>query len=119
MGRAQPTNLRIRKITAATGIITTVAGTGKLSLSGNGGLATAADGYPGWLALGPDGSIYFTDDGDGRLNGNERVRKVLPNGTITTIAGTGVSGVGVDGGQATATQLRSVGGVALDANGNL
>lgn len=73
-------NLRIRKI-AANGVITTVAGTGRFSRSGDGGPATSADSAPGWLALGPDGSIYFTDDGDARFNGNKRVRKVAPNGS--------------------------------------
>ncbi len=111
-------NFRVRKI-APNGVISTVAGTGRLSLSGSGGPATAADSAPGWLALGPDGSIYFTDDGDGRLFGNSRVRKVAPNGTISTVAGTGVDGFTGDGGPATAAQLRSVSGVAVDAAGNI
>jgi uncharacterized protein (TIGR03437 family) len=111
-------NLRIRKITPA-GVISTVAGTGRFTLSGSGGPATAADSAPGWLALGPDGSIYFTDDGDGRFAGNSRVRKVAPNGTITTVAGTGVDGFTGDGGPATAAQLRSASGVAVDAAGNI
>jgi len=111
-------NFRVRKI-AANGVISTVAGTGRLSLSGSGGPATAADSAPGWLALGPDGSIYFTDDGDGRLFGNSRVRKVAPNGIISTVAGTGVDGFNGDGGPATAAQLRSASGVAVDSAGNI
>jgi serine/threonine-protein kinase len=111
-------NFRVRKITPA-GIISTVAGSGRLSLSGDGGLATAADSGPGWLALGPDGSIYFTDDGDARFWGNARVRKVAPNGIITTVAGTGADGYTGDGGPATAAQLRGVGGVAVDPGGNI
>lgn len=54
-------NLRIRKI-AVNGTITTVAGTGKFTLSGDGEPATAADSFPGFLTFGPDGSLYFTDD---------------------------------------------------------
>ncbi len=111
-------NLRIRKITPA-GIISTVAGTGRFSLSGDGGPATAADAFPCWLALGPDGSLYFTDDGDGRSNGSKRLRRVSPTGVISTVAGTGVAGFTGDGGPATAAQLRSASGVAVDAGGNI
>ncbi|MFN0102495.1 MAG: IPT/TIG domain-containing protein [Bryobacteraceae bacterium] len=111
-------NFRIRKI-ATTGVISTVAGTGRFSLSGDGGPATAADSLPCWIALGPDGSLYFSDDGDARLNGNKRVRRVAPNGIISTVAGTGVSGFTGDGGPATQAQLRSVSGVAVDAGGNI
>jgi uncharacterized protein (TIGR03437 family) len=111
-------NFRIRKISTA-GIITTVAGTGRFSLSGDGGPATAADGAPCWLAIAPDGSIVYTDDGDGRLNGNKRVRRVGTNGIVTTIAGTGISGFTGDGGPARTAQIRSASGVAVDANGNV
>jgi uncharacterized protein (TIGR03437 family) len=111
-------NLRIRKI-ASSGVISTIAGTGRFSLSGDGGPATAADAYPCWLALGPDGSLYFTDDGDGRSNGNKRVRRVSPTGVISTVAGTGVVGFTGDGGPATAAQLRSASGVAVDGGGNI
>jgi len=111
-------NFRVRKI-ATTGIITTVAGTGRVSLSGDGGLATAADSYPCWLAIGPDNTLYFTDDYDARLSGNKRIRRVLANGTIVTVAGTGISGFNGDGGPATAAQIRSASGVAVDAAGNI
>jgi uncharacterized protein (TIGR03437 family) len=111
-------NYRIRRITPA-GIITTVAGTGRLSLSGDNGPATAADAAPCWLALGPDGSIFFTDDGDARFFGYKRVRRVAPNGVITTVAGTGVAAYAGDGGPAAASQFRSVSGVAVDAGGNV
>ena len=111
-------NLRIRKI-APTGIITTVAGTGRFSLSGDGGLATASDAYPCWIALGPDGLLYFTDDGDARSNGNKRVRRVNANGTVTTVAGTGVLGFTGDGGPATQAQIRSASGIAVDGGGNI
>lgn len=112
-------NRRIRKI-AANGTITTVAGSGRCPvLSGDGGPATAADACPGWMALGPDGSIYFTDDGDTRFYGYPRVRKVSPQGIITTVAGSGTRGFLGDGGPASASQLRSAGGVAVDLNGNV
>ena len=112
-------NWRVRKI-AANGTISTVAGTGRCQTqSGDGGFATSADSCPCWLALGPDGSIYFTDDGDGRLFAFARVRKVGTNGIITTVAGTGVSGFSGDGGPAASAQLRSTSGVAVDSTGNI
>jgi uncharacterized protein (TIGR03437 family) len=111
-------NYRIRRISTA-GVITTVAGTGGTSRSGDGGPATAADSLPVWFALAPDGSIYFTDDFDERFNGHKRVRRVAPNGVITTVAGTGVAGFSGDGGPATQAQFRSVSGVAVDSGGNI
>ncbi len=111
-------NRRVRKI-AASGNISTVAGTGGFSQSGDGGPATSADSLPGWLALGPDGSIYFTDDGNATFPGFSRVRKVAPNGTISTVAGTGVSGFTGDGGPAKTAQFVSAGGVAVDSGGNV
>ncbi len=111
-------NLRIRKITPA-GVITTVGGTGRVSLSGNGGLATGTDMAPYWLAVARDGTIYASDDGDGRLNGFKRVRKISTNGIITTVTGTGTAAYSGDGGPATLAQFRSVSGVAVDLNGNI
>ena len=111
-------NLRVRKI-AANGTISTVAGTGKLSKSGDGGPATSADSCPGWLALGPDGSVYFTDDGNATSPCYKRVRKVSPSGVITTVAGTGTSGFTGDGGPGPAAQLRSAEGVSVDSGGNV
>lgn len=110
-------NFRIRRISTA-GVITTVAGTGRVSLSGDGGPATSADSAPCWMAVGPDGSLYFTDDGDARFFGSPRVRKVT-NGLITTVAGGGTRGFTGDGGPATAAQFRSVSGVAVDQAGNV
>ena len=77
-------NSRIRKVDAATGIITTVAGTGEQGFHGDGGPAThAAISLPRDVALDSDGSLYIAD------GANNRIRKVDPDGTITTIAGTG------------------------------
>jgi sugar lactone lactonase YvrE len=45
-------------------------------------------GFPGAVALGPDGSLYVAD------NYNQRVRRVAPDGVITTVAGTGTEGDG-------------------------
>jgi len=92
-------NARIRKV-SATGIITTVAGTGIGGFSGDGGPATAAQLYfPGGVAPTPDGGFLLTD------NGNHRVRRVAPNGVITTVAGNGTPDFSGDGGPATAAAL--------------
>jgi uncharacterized protein (TIGR03437 family) len=114
-------NYRVRKITTPGGIISTVAGSGRCPvLSGDGGPANAADSCPGFLALGPDGSLYFTDDGDLRFFGFSRIRKVNAlNGTISTVAGTGVSGYSGDGGPALAAKFVGLSGVAVDSGGNI
>jgi streptogramin lyase len=98
-------NHAVRRISAA-GIITTVAGTGVAGYSGDGGLAIAARfNQPLGVAWGPDGSLWSTD------YLNHRVRRLWPNGTITTIAGTGSPGFSGDGGPATAAQLNGPYGI--------
>lgn len=80
------------------GSITRVAGTGRYGFSGDGGPATAAEiGFARGLSRRVDGSILF---GDGH-----RVRQIGPDGTISTVAGSGDYGFGGDGGPATAAQL--------------
>jgi trimeric autotransporter adhesin len=108
-------NHRIRMIT--NGVITTVAGTGEVGYSGDGGLATSANiSYPCGIALDASGNLYMTLRGS---NGN-RVRKVTKStGVITTVAGNGTAGYFGDGGQATSAKLNSPGGVAVDASGNV
>lgn len=69
---------------AANGTVTTIAGTGVAGFGGDGGPARAAQLYgPSAVAVASDGTIYIAD------SGNNRVRKVAPDGTISTIAGTG------------------------------
>jgi RHS repeat-associated protein len=104
-------NFRMRRI-GTDGIITTVAGTGVQGFSGDGGPATAAQiGLTDGIALGPDGSVYFADDS------NHRIRRISPDGILTTVAGTGVSGFSGDGGPATAAQLRIPFGVGVSREG--
>ena len=108
-------NVRIRKITAATGIITTVAGNGTLGSGGDNGPATAASmAYPDGVAVDNSGNIYIADTDNGMI------RKVTAStGVITTIAGTGYVGSSGDNGPATNATLYYPNAVALDGSGNV
>ena len=112
-------NNRIRKVTASTGIITTVAGSGARGFGGDGGSATATAAKLNWprgVAVDGSGNIYIADAG------NHRVRKVdATTRNISTVAGDGTSGFGGDGGPATdaAVKLNNPWDVALDGDGNL
>ncbi len=106
-------NQRIRKVDAG-GIITTVAGTGVSGFSGDGGPATVAKlNNPYAVSVDGSGNIFIVD-GD-----NQRIRKVDAGGTITTVAGTGVSGFSGDGGPATAAKLDGPYDVSVDGSGNI
>ncbi|WP_239311258.1 MULTISPECIES: protein kinase [unclassified Frankia] len=105
-------NQRIRRISPS-GVITTVAGVGTKGFSGDGGPATAAEfDNPNGLAIAADGTLYVAD------LGNERVRKIDPHGTISTVAGNGAYGYDGDGGPATAAKLR-IPSVAVSPDGIL
>jgi len=106
-------NCRIRKVDPA-GIITTVAGNGERSFSGDGGPAAQASLDLSWgLAVGADGSLYIAD------TENLRVRKVDPSGIITTVAGDGHYGYSGDGGPTTQASLAYPMAVAVGADGSL
>jgi hypothetical protein len=93
-------NHRVRRVDAATGVITTVAGTGTQGLSGDGGLATQAElALPKGVIVGPGGELYVSD------TGNHRVRRVGLDGVIATVVGTG-EGYAGDGGQASDAKLK-------------
>ena len=96
---ADTVNHRVRRVSPA-GTITTVAGTTH-GLSGDGGPATAAQ-LSRPVRGGGDRRRRLPD----RRHGNDRVRRVSPAGTITTVAGT-TGGLSGDGGPATAAQLNS------------
>jgi sugar lactone lactonase YvrE len=104
----------VREINASTGYITTVAGNTTQGYSGDGGAATSASlNTPVSLAVGPNGSLYIDD------SNNNRVRLVTTTGTITTLAGTGVTGAGSLPGASTQTSLTVPQAVALGPTGLL
>ena len=105
-------NHRVRKVTVSTGIITTFAGTGSQSYSGDNGPATsAALNSPFGVVLDTTDNVYITDQY------NLRIRKVtISTGIISTIAG-GAGGYSGDGGPATSAGLYFPAGIALDSAG--
>ncbi len=109
-------NNRVREVDNATGYIKTMAGNGAPGFSGDGGPAVAASlNQPMSVALDSSNppNIYI---GDG---GNHRIRRVDPNGVITTFAGNGTSGAGGDGGPATSASLGGRLGLAFYNPANL
>ncbi len=108
-------NGRVRRIAAADGTITTIAGSGVAGFSGDGGPAVAAAmRAPGALAIdNSSGALYIAD------SGNHRVRKLLSNGTIATIAGDGQEGDAGDGSAALAASFGTVFGLAVATSGQL
>jgi hypothetical protein len=107
---------RIRKVTASTGIISTVAGNGNIGHSGDGGPATSGQlYYPYGVAVDTASNIYIAD------NDNYRIRKITAStGIISTVAGNGTCGYSGNGGTATSAELcLGLGGVAVDTAGNV
>jgi trimeric autotransporter adhesin len=106
-------NYRIR-VVASNGTISTLAGTGLPSYSGDSGPAvSAAIGVPVSIAADSSGNVYIADSGS-------RIRLVKKgSGVITTIAGTGISGYTGDGSVATAAQLNSPTGLSFSSSGTL
>ena len=91
-------NAVVRKVSASTGLITTVAGSGNPNRSGDGGPATQAGMFPRMLALDPAGDLYIADGG--------RVRRVsAATGLISTVAGD--------------DEIGDAWGIAFDRSGNL
>ena len=108
----------VRRVSAITGIITTVAGTGTRSYSGDGGPATSATfNHIAAVVMDAAGNLYISDDE------NYVIREVAAGtGTITTIVGnadTNSGGFSGDGDPATSAQIYDAEGLALDPAGNL
>jgi trimeric autotransporter adhesin len=110
---ASAANHLVRKV-APDGVITTAAGTGAAGSNGDGGLATQAQlNTPMSVAADQSGNIYIADAGA------NKIRRIAPDGTISTFAGTGTAGFSGDGGLAGAAQLSSPSAVAVDPYGSV
>ncbi len=106
-------NSRIRKINTS-GIISTIAGTGATTFSGDGGPATAASFFtPIGITVDSIGNVYFAD------YNHSRIRKIDTLGIIRTIAGGGSSSGLGDGGPATVASLNGPAGVVIDSLGQI
>ena len=104
---------RVRRVDTS-GIITTVAGSGKRGDSGDGGPAVAAQLLsPTEVAVDRAGNLYIAD------SGNNRIRRVDRSGIITTVVGTGESGHRGDNGAAVEAQLHAPNDIEVDSAGNL
>jgi protein kinase-like protein/NHL repeat-containing protein len=104
---------RVRRVDT-NGVITTVAGNGTRGFAGDGGPATQALlNEPSGVDVTADGTLYIAD------RGNQRIRKMAPDGTITTVAGSGADGDSGDGGPAAAAALDYPLTVSADDAGNV
>lgn len=111
---ADTNNHAIRKISFPDRIVTTIAGTGEPGYSGDGGPATAAQiNFPTDVDVDGNGVLFIAD------TENNVIRRVTPDGIITTHVGTGLRGFGGDGGPAASAYLDRPYGVEVAPNGTL
>ncbi|MFI5163357.1 MAG: hypothetical protein ACHQHN_18910 [Sphingobacteriales bacterium] len=106
---ADAANNLIRKVTPA-GVVTTLAGSGVIG-SANGKGAAASFNFPQGIALDNNENVYVAD------TGNDLIRKITPDGNVTTLAGTVAAGKA--NGTGTAATFNIPQGLAVDAAGNL
>ena len=112
---AERDNHVVRKVDAATGVISTLAGTGAAGFSGDGGPAAQAQlRQPHSIVSGPDGRLLICDVG------NHRIRAVnLASGTIDTIGGTGERLPTPDGAPLKGTPLNGPRTMVVDGDGTI
>jgi len=113
---AERDNHVVRKVDAATAMMSTLAGTGRPGFSGDGGPAASADlRQPHSIAVEPDGRSLLVCD-----VGNHRIRRIdLSTGAIDTIGGTGERQPAPDGAPLKGTPLNGPRTIVFDATGNL
>jgi hypothetical protein len=102
-------NSRIRKI-APGGIVTTIAGNDSIG-SANGQSTLATFYFPNSVAVDAAGNVFVTDDI------NNLIREIAPNGTVSTLAGSGLQGA--VNGAALSASFNDPAGVAVDASDNV
>ena len=112
---ADHNNHRVRKIAASTGFVSLVAGNGAQGYSGDNGAATSAQlAYPVNVAVNSNDDVFIAD------RDNHCIRRVASvTGVITTIVGTGVAGVTVDGSAAVSSRLNWPHGMVFNSQGDL
>ncbi|MGO9231164.1 MAG: Ig-like domain repeat protein, partial [Bryobacteraceae bacterium] len=91
-------NQRVRMVTFATGIITTLAGTGVQGFTADGPAASAALALPRGVAVDASGNVYVADSDNNRI-------RTISRGQVTTIAGNGSEGFTGDSGPSTSASL--------------
>lgn len=106
---ADTNNHRIRVINRTSGAVSTLAGSSAGYQDGTTTSAKFTNPYA--LAVAPSGDIYVSD------TGNHRIRKITPEGVVTTVAGTGVAGFA--DGPALEAQFNSPNGIAIGSDGKL
>ena len=105
---------RVRRISAASGTVSTFAGTGEQTYSGDGGPATAAGlNNPTALYVDATGNLIVIDQF------NQRIRRIGASGIINTIIGTGTAGYSGDGGSATSANINYPGAIVIDSNNDM
>ena len=105
---ADSSNHQIRKITPS-GTVSTFAGSGTAGAANGQGIAAQFN-YPGGVAVDSGGNVYVAD------SSNHRIRKITPDGTVTTLAG---SSLGYLNGQGSTSQFNKPSGVIVDSSGNV
>jgi hypothetical protein len=105
-------NCRIREVTAATGIINTIAGNGDCAFTGDGIAMANSVSFPWGIRVDLNGNVFFAD------TDNNLIRWVDGGGTLTTFAGNTNYGFSGDGGPATSAELSNPLALSEDAEGN-
>ena len=104
----------VRKLDLTTGILTTVAGNGRIRpVAGDGPKALQSAMDPEGIAIDSKGNLLISD------GLNHRLRKVAPDGTISTVAGNGVCGDSGDNTSANAAQVCEPTGMGIDSADNI
>jgi uncharacterized protein (TIGR03437 family) len=105
-------NHRIRMVNSQ-GVISTIAGNGQASYQGEGSALGVALNFPTDVVVDKNGNVYVND------TQNFRIRRITPQGVISTVAGNGTQGTSGENVPAASSPIGSVEGMALDSQGNL